>query len=122
MRAVLMCCVVLLLPLAGTAAETPKPAPRPSAEAPPPPPLPKNETRSAPSTETDPGLEPQITITTRGNTRYEEYRLHGRHYMTKVIPKNGKPYYLVDREGNGQFRRSDLEPTITVPQWVIKSW
>jgi len=68
------------------------------------------------------GLEPEVTITTKGKEIHEEYRLNGRLYMIKIIPKKGKPYYLIDNEGNGKFRRSDLEPQIAIPTWVIKSF
>jgi len=124
MRFLLLGCLFATLPLAGVAAESPKQTvPKPSAEAPPPPPMQKQpETRSAPSTEPETGLEPEINIITRGDTTFEEYRINGRHYMTKVTPKNGRPYYLIDKEGSGQFRRSDMEPAISVPNWVIKSW
>jgi hypothetical protein len=64
--------------------------------------------------------EPEVTITTKGTEIHEEYRLNGRLYMIKVIPKKGKPYYLIDQEGSGQFRRSDFEPRISIPTWVIK--
>lgn len=64
--------------------------------------------------------EPEITITTKGTEIHHEYRLNGRLYMVKVIPAKGKPYYLIDSEGSGQFRRSDFEPRIAIPTWVIK--
>lgn len=64
--------------------------------------------------------EPEITITTKGTEIHEEYRLNGRLYMIKVIPKKGKPYYLIDQEGSGQFRRSDFDSRIAIPSWVIK--
>jgi hypothetical protein len=86
-----------------------------------PPAAPKTDTRPAPA-EGETGLEPEVTIVTRGEVTYEEYRIHGRHYMTKVTPKHGKPYYLIDKEGSGQFRRSDIESNISVPNWVIMSW
>ncbi len=121
MRIVFLVCLLATLSLAGHAAEAPPPgAPKPSVAAPPP--IPPTETRSAPAPESDTGLEPQVTITTRGGVTYEEYRINGRHYMTKVTPKRGKPYYLIDKEGNGEFRRSDLEPNTRAPNWVIKSW
>ena len=66
------------------------------------------------------GLEPEITITTQGEDRHEEYRVRGQLYMIKVIPAHGKPYYLIDNEGSGQFSRSDFSPSIKVPMWVIK--
>lgn len=123
MRFVFLVCLLACAPLAGLAAEAPKQgAPKPSAGAPPPPPPRAAGTRSSSAPEPETGLEPQITITTRGDTTYEEYRMHGKLYMIKVTPKHGKPYYLIDREGSGQFSNSDLEPTISIPNWVIKSW
>lgn len=112
----LLCC--LTLPFASLAAEPAKapPAP-PPAEAPPPPPIPGGE---APPPET--GLEPEVTITTRGDATFEEYRINGRLYMIKVTPKQGRPYYLLDREGRGEFERGEFNPKISIPQWVIKSW
>lgn len=64
--------------------------------------------------------EPEVTITTKGTEIHEEYRLNGRLYMIKVVPNKGKPYYLIDQEGTGQFRRSDFETRISIPNWVIK--
>lgn len=64
--------------------------------------------------------EPQITIRNKGTHREEEYRLHGKLYMVKIIPPKGKPYYLVDNFGNGKFVRHEgpVVP-VAVPQWVI---
>ncbi len=125
MRVVFLVCVLTILPAAGFGVGTmTQSVKKPAAGAPPPPPLPLSETRSTPTPNPEPetGLEPEITITTRGETTYEEYRANGQLYMIKVIPKQGKPYYLIDKEGSGQFRRSDIEPTISVPMWIIKSW
>jgi hypothetical protein len=97
---------LLLAALGASAAERPA-----SKEAPPPPP---------PRTETEPDdIEPEVTITTRGDTTFEEYRVNGRLYMVKVTPKRGRPYYLLYDE-NGNQRRSDLEPDVMIPNWVIK--
>jgi hypothetical protein len=119
----IICCLIamLVMPFTAVGAEPPKkPLPAPTKAMPPPPPLPP---RSSPgATETETGLEPEITITTRGDTTYEEHRVNGRLYMIKVTPKTGKPYYLIDDDGEGQFRRSDLETRIAVPRWIIKSW
>lgn len=83
----------------------------------PPPPPEESATATTPASPTP--LEPEITITTKGDTTHEEYRYNGVLYMVKVIPAHGPPYYLVYDE-QGRVRRSDLEPDIIVPQWVIK--
>jgi hypothetical protein len=72
--------------------------------------------------DTDAGAlpEPEVTITTKGETLHEEYRIGGQLYMIKVIPRNGRPYYLIDNEGQGQFVRNDFQPSISPPQWVLK--
>lgn len=98
------------------AAQTPA---RPAAEAPEPPPPPEQyDPPDLPGAEVD-ELEPEVTITTRGTEIHEEYRLNGQLYMVKVIPARGAPYYLIYDE-TGRARRSDLEPEIMVPNWVIK--
>jgi hypothetical protein len=67
--------------------------------------------------------EPEITIRNKGTYREEEYRMHGKLYMVKVIPPRGKPYYLVDNIGNGKFvlYEGPVVPMI-VPQWVIHTF
>ena len=91
------------------------------ATVPTPPPPPENYHPPAAPELPDAGQpEPEVTITTKGTEIHEEYRLGGRLYMIKVVPKKGKPYYLIDREGGGQFRRSDFETRIAIPAWVIK--
>ncbi len=68
----------------------------------------------------DESLEPQVTITQRGEDRIEEYRIKGRLYLIKVVPPHGKPYYLIDVRGNGRLvRYDDLSPNFMVPMWVI---
>jgi hypothetical protein len=67
--------------------------------------------------------EPQITIRNKGRERIEEYRLFGKLYMIRVTPPKGKPYYLIDQTGRGQFTRHDgpVAPE-AVPQWVIHTF
>src|SRR5690606_6816800 len=48
-------------------------------------------------------IEPEVTIIRRDDAVIEEYRINGRMYMVKVTPKVGKPYYLVDQDGDGQL-------------------
>jgi hypothetical protein len=75
-----------------------------------------------PAGQHDPGAlpEPEVTITTKGADRHEQYRMAGRLYMIKVIPKSGRPYYLVDKEGRGEFVKDDLQSGVSPPMWVIK--
>ncbi len=76
-----------------------------------------------PTVQADPGLEPQVTITQRGQDKVEEYRIHNKLYMIKVTPPHGKPYYLIDEKGNGQMvRQGTLDPGLSVPMWVIKTF
>jgi hypothetical protein len=101
----LLCCAVTVR------AEDPLPEPPPPAK----------QYQAPTAEETEAAIpEPEVVITTRGEDRYEEYRVGGVLYMIKVIPKVGKPYYLIDREGHGEFDRSDLVPSVRPPMWVIK--
>lgn len=64
--------------------------------------------------------EPQVTITKQTEQTVEEYRVGGKLYMIKIIPKVGKPYYLVDDRGDGKFARQEgLDSGLRPPRWVI---
>lgn len=69
-------------------------------------------------------LEPEVTITTRGENRIEQYSINGRVYKVKVTPPVGKPYYLVDNDGDGYMdsRHDVLKDTESVPQWILLEW
>jgi len=70
-----------------------------------------------------PGDAPPVTIKPSSQGRVVEYRANGRLYMLKVIPKVGKPYYLIDSKGDGQFARQDsLDSGMRPPMWVIKEF
>ncbi len=72
---------------------------------------------------TDDALEPQITITRKGDDKVEEYRLNGKLYMMKVTPPHGVPYIMIDDRGDGSWTRQDIADSgLRVPQWVIKTW
>ncbi len=89
-----------------------KPKLEPLPEIPPPPPSLQDDSE-----------EPEVTITTRGEEKVEEYRINGRLYMIKVMPKVGPSYYLVDTKGDGVFSRYDpANKPLSVPMWVIKRW
>lgn len=65
--------------------------------------------------------EPQVTITKQPEPVVEEYRVGGKLYMIKVVPKVGSPYYLVDDRGDGKFvRQESLDSGFRPPRWVIK--
>ncbi len=68
-------------------------------------------------------IEPEVTIIRQDGAVIEEYRINGNLYMVKITPSVGKPYYLIDRDGDGtmEYRSGKLE-TRSVPQWVIFSW
>ncbi len=68
-------------------------------------------------------LEPEITILKREDRTIHEYRINGQLYMVKVVPQAGAPYYMVDRDGDGEFDSRHREPgDVAVPQWVIFRW
>jgi Protein of unknown function (DUF2782) len=101
--------LLVALPLA--AQQPPKLEPLP---APPPPP---------PGLAPGPELEPQVTITQRGENKVEEYRINGKLYAMKVTPPHGPPYYLIDKTGDGIMSRTDsLDTGLRVPQWVIRTF
>lgn len=65
--------------------------------------------------------EPEVIIRQMEDKVIHEYRIGGFTYALKVIPKNGKPYYLVAEEGGEEFMRVD-EPRQRIPKWTIFSW
>lgn len=113
MRRALYLFLLLALPLLTQpvlAQEKTKPPLQTVPEPPPPP----------PGYEPVPGLEPEVTITTRGEDKAEEFRVGGKLYMIKVTPKYGAPYYLVDDKGSGSFTRMDNPDVgLRVPQWLL---
>ena len=101
---------VLLFAVAlNVAAQTRPPKLEPIPEPPPPPPGSLNES-----------LEPQVTITKRGEDKVEEFRINGKLYMLKVTPPHGVSYYMIDDQGGGSWIRKDsADSGLRVPMWVI---
>jgi len=63
-----------------------------------------------------------VTIRNDGDNTYYEFRINGKISEIKVVPKVGKPYYLVPtHEEDGDFMRKD-NPEMRVPSWVIFRW
>ena len=64
--------------------------------------------------------EPAVRIPVQKEDKVEEMREGGRIVMLKVTPPNGRPYYLVDTTGNGNWmRRDSLDDGVRVPMWPI---
>lgn len=82
----------------------------------PPPPLPEEESGENLT-------EPEVNIIHRDDRTVEEYRVNGQLRYIKVIPKQGKPYYFVDTDGDGvldqQFNNLENPP---INQWILWSW
>ena len=66
--------------------------------------------------------EPEIVIR-KGNEGkvFYEYVRNGEIVEIKVVPKNGKPYYLVPAKGHDGYIRLD-ESQLLVPKWVLFRW
>ncbi len=65
--------------------------------------------------------EPQITIFHEDEKTYYEYRINGQLKEIKVVPKNGREYYLVPAAGEGEYIRVE-ESQLLVPKWVLFRW
>lgn len=92
---------------------------------PPPPPLipVPNPPTLPPAVTSGEALEPEVNIIQRPEARIEEYRAKGQLYMIKITPLIGRPYYLVDHDGDGSFetRSFELAPP-PLPQWFLFRW
>ena len=99
--------VAIALFASGVIAQDRPPNLEPLPEAPPPPPIPGPD-------------EPNVRIPVQEQDQVEEIRDGGRIIMLKVTPPGGKPYYLMDTTGNGNWvRREPLDSGIHVPMWPI---
>ena len=89
-------------------AQTRPPKLEPLAEPPPPPPMPS-----------DPD-EPRVRIPVQEGDKVEPIRQAGRVVAVRVTPPNGKPYYIIDTTGNGNWmRRDSLDDGVRVPMFPI---
>ena len=68
-----------------------------------------------------PSADPDVTIRQEGDKTIQEYRVNGFLYAIKVVPKGGKPYFLVRADGQQHWMRSD-KPDLLIPAWEIFSW
>src|SRR2546430_42925 len=64
--------------------------------------------------------QPAGRLPVQEKDKVEEIREGGRIVMLKVTPPGGKPYYLVDTTGSGNWMRRDpLDDGVRVPMWPI---
>jgi hypothetical protein len=106
MRRLLLVALVFLVSTSIAHAQRRPPKLEPLPEPPPPPAMPIDE--------------PAVRIPVEAGDKIEEVREGGRVVMLKVTPPNGKPYYLVDTTGNGNWmRRDSLDDGVRVPMWPI---
>jgi uncharacterized protein DUF2782 len=109
MRRLLLVALVSVLSSSFAHAQGRPPKLEPLPEPPPPPPMPIEE--------------PAVRIPVEEGDKIEEVRQGGRVVMLKVTPPNGKPYYLVDTTGNGNWmRRDSLDDGVRVPMWPIHTF
>jgi hypothetical protein len=105
-------CLALLLVLSCSVAAQSKRPPKlePLPEPPPPPALPGPE-------------ESAVNIPVPQGHQVEEMRDGGRVVALKVTPPGGKPYFLIDNTGNGNWiRRDSLDDGNRVPMWPIHTF
>ena len=112
MRRLILLAILLAASPAWAQQKAPHVAPKmePLPEPPPPPPIPGPD-------------EPSVRIPVQESDKVEEIRDGGRVIALKVTPVGGRPYYLYDTTGNGNWmRRDSLDDGVRVPMWPIKKW
>jgi hypothetical protein len=101
--------VLLVLSFAALA-QTAPPKLEPLPEPPPPPPLP-----AGPAAD-----EPRVRIPVQEGDQIEPVRRGGVVIAVKVTPPGGRPYFLIDTTGNGNWmRRDSLDTGLAVPMFPI---
>lgn len=72
----------------------------------------------------DDPVEPDITIVQQEDRVLYEYRdNNGRLLMVKVVPTKGRPYYLLDTDGDGELDVKQWDPrSVAVQMWEIFRW
>jgi hypothetical protein len=61
---------------------------------------------------------PDVTIVLGEERTVYEYRQAGELRMIKIVPKHGRPYYLVPRDDTRGFGNLD-EADMLIPRWTI---
>ncbi|HWD22990.1 MAG TPA: DUF2782 domain-containing protein [Burkholderiales bacterium] len=64
--------------------------------------------------------EPRVRIPVQEGDQIEPVRQGGRVVAVKVTPPNGRPYFLIDTTGNGNWmRRDSLDDGVRFPMFPI---
>ena len=67
--------------------------------------------------------QPEVRIIRKKDTVIEEYRVNGRLRFIKITPSVGKPYYMVDTDGDGILEtREDNFSNPPINQWILLEW
>ena len=68
--------------------------------------------------------QPEVNIIHEKDKTIEEYRVGGKIRYVKITPKHGKPYYLVDRNGDGipETYYDPLKGPPPINQWLLLKW
>lgn len=69
----------------------------------------------------DEGAADDIEIVAGEDRTIFEYRVNGVITMIKIVPKNGRPYYMVPADGAAHFRSLDHSKKL-YPSWVVLEW
>lgn len=64
--------------------------------------------------------EPEVTIRHGEGSTFYEYRINGELREIKVVPENGKPYYLVPADGDELIRADQSQ--LLIPKWILFRW
>ena len=64
---------------------------------------------------------PDIEIVIGEEKTIYEYRANGVLIAIKVVPKTGRPYYMVPADGSPHFESLDHAKAL-YPQWVLFEW
>lgn len=101
---------MLLIASFAALAQTRPPQLEPLPEPPPPPPIPGGAAAD----------EPRVRIPVQEGDKIEPVRRGGVVIAVKVTPPGGKPYFLIDTTGNGNWmRRDSLDTGLAVPMFPI---
>ena len=67
--------------------------------------------------------QPEVRIIRKKDTVIEEYRVNGQLRFIKITPSVGKPYYMVDTDGDGILEtREDNFSNPPIAQWILLEW